>query len=66
MDNATQPRLFDLRSAASYLGSGVSVWTLRDLIWKGDLPSVRLGRKIFVAAGDLDDLVAKLRHFEGS
>jgi excisionase family DNA binding protein len=63
MEHVVQPRLLDLRAAAVYLG--ISSWTLRDLIWGGELASVRLGRKIFVTRADLDGLVSRLRHFEG-
>jgi excisionase family DNA binding protein len=31
----------------------VSGWTVRSLIWKGDLPHVRVGRRVLV---DLQDL----------
>jgi len=40
-----QPRLFNIKQAAAYLG--VAVWTLRDLEWRGELPAVRnLGKRL--------------------
>lgn len=50
------PRLYNLRQASRYLG--VAIWTLRDLEWRGELPSVRnLGKRILFDVRDLDQLV---------
>ena len=55
MDNP-QPRLFNIKQAAAYLG--VAVWTLRDLEWRGELPAIRsLGKRILFDRADLDRLV---------
>ena len=48
-------RLLGTKDAAEYLG--VSIWTLRDLIWNGELPIVRFGRKQYVDVKDLNALV---------
>ena len=53
------PRLFSLKRAADYLG--VSYWTIRDYIFRGELPSVRLGRRVLVDVRDLDALVEKYK-----
>ena len=45
-------RLFSLNEAALYLGR--SVWSIRRLIWSGELPSVRAGGRVHV---DLQDMV---------
>ena len=47
-------RLLDLREAETY--SGISVWTLRDLIASGDLPVVRPPRlrRMWIDRADLD------------
>ncbi len=45
-------RLYALRDAAAYLG--VSVRTIRELIWKGELPQVRVARRVLVDLRDLD------------
>jgi hypothetical protein len=55
-------RLVDLRTAAAYLG--LSVWTVRELEWKGALPRVRIPlpgggevRKLLFDQRDLDRLI---------
>ena len=59
-DNKTvAPRLFSLKRAAEYLG--ISYWTIRDYIFRGELPSVRLGRRVLVDVRDLDALVEKYK-----
>jgi excisionase family DNA binding protein len=50
------PRLLNIQQAAKYLNC--AVWTLRDLEWRGELPSVRnLGRRLLFDVRDLDQLV---------
>jgi hypothetical protein len=65
--SAMPARLLDLSAAAAYLG-GVSVWTLRALVAKGELTPVRLpsvrrkdqqGRRLLFDREDLDAAVAK-------
>ena len=50
-------RLMPLREAAAELG--LSLWSLRRLIWEGELPVVRFrrGRKLFVDRRDVDRFV---------
>jgi excisionase family DNA binding protein len=52
-----QKRLFTLKEAAEYLGR--SEWGMRDLIWAGRIPVVRVegGRKIFLDIEDLNDFI---------
>jgi len=50
-------RLYSIKEAAEYLA--LSTWTVRELIWKGELPHVRLGRRILL---DLQDLEALIVH----
>ncbi|MBI3636671.1 MAG: helix-turn-helix domain-containing protein [Candidatus Rokubacteria bacterium] len=45
-------RLLSLREAAVYLG--VSPWTLRELVWKGRIPCVRITRLVQFDVRDLD------------
>jgi excisionase family DNA binding protein len=45
-------RLLTIPDAAFYLG--VSHWTLRDLIWAGTLPYLKLGRRHMLDKHDLD------------
>lgn len=50
-------RLVSLQEAAGVLG--VSVATLRRLIWAGKLPVVRLTRRLQIDVRDLDRLVER-------
>jgi excisionase family DNA binding protein len=50
--NPIPKRLFTLKEAAHYLGRGL--YGVRDMVWKGKLPVVRDGRKMFVDLKDLD------------
>ena len=45
-------RLFSLQEAAGYLGR--STWSVRRLIWNGELPSVRAGGRVHVDVRDMD------------
>lgn len=63
-----QPRLVNLSDAAAYLG--VSYWTVRDLVQRGDLPAIRLPhprsirgsiRRILIDRNDLDALIDRFR-----
>lgn len=51
-------RLLDLKAAELY--SGISAWTLRDLIASGDLPAVRPPRlrRVWIDRADLDRAIA--------
>lgn len=50
-------RLLSLRDAAAYLS--LSYWTLRKLVRSGELPSVRVGRRILVDREDIDAWVTE-------
>lgn len=60
------PRLLDLKASAHYLSIGV--WTVRELVWAGKLPVVRLPRAdnsgdmrlILIDRNDLDAFIAGL------
>lgn len=54
----TSGRLLDLKAAEIY--SGISAWTLRDLIASGDLPAVRPPRlrRVWIDRADLDKAIA--------
>jgi excisionase family DNA binding protein len=58
----TQARLRSLRGAAFYLG--LSYWTVRGLIWDGQLPYVRVGRRILIDCEDLDDFIERCKQVE--
>ncbi len=53
------PRLLSQREAASYLG--VSYWTLRDLTFRGEIPYLRIKRRILVDRADLDSYIGRLK-----
>ncbi len=52
-------RLLDLKEAETY--SGISAWTLRELIASGDLPAVRPPRlrRLWIDRTDLDKAIAQ-------
>jgi excisionase family DNA binding protein len=47
-----KPRLLSVKEAASYPGR--SVPSIRELIWAGSLPIIRVGRRIHVDILDLE------------
>ena len=50
-------RLYTLPEAANYLGR--TLWSIRELVWKGSIPIVREGKRIFVDVNDLDLYITK-------
>ena len=50
-------RLYSIPEAATYLGR--SVWAIRELIWDGKLPCVKVGRRIHLDIIDLDQWIEK-------
>jgi hypothetical protein len=50
-------RLYTLPEAAHYLGR--TLWSMRELIWKGSIPIVREGKRIFIDINDLNVYVTK-------
>ena len=55
--NPPSKRLYDLKSAAEYLGR--TVWGVRELVWKGALPVVKDGRKQYIDFFDLNDFIER-------
>jgi hypothetical protein len=53
--NPLNKRLYDLKEAAHYLGR--PIFSVRTLIWKGALPCVKDGRKMYLDIYDLDKYV---------
>ncbi len=53
-------RLYDVKQAGVFLG--VSAWTVRELIWAGKLPHVRVGRLIRLDLRDLESFIARNRN----
>ena len=56
-------RLLTLPEAAHYLGC--TLWSVRELIWKGALPYTRFGKRFQVDRRDLDELVDREKRCEG-
>lgn len=52
-------QLYDVNQAGVFLG--VSGWSVREMIWRGDLPHVRVGRLIRVDLRDLENYIARNR-----
>ena len=52
-----QKRLYSINEAATYLGR--SVWSVRELIWDGKLPCVKVGRRIHLDIIDLDQWIER-------
>ena len=57
-------RLYALAEAAGYLGR--SMWSVRRLIWNGELPSVRAGGRVHVDVRDMDEFIDKHKVTEGA
>ncbi len=49
-------RLLNVKHAAEYLG-GISLWTMRGLGWSGQVPEVRVGRRVLYDRQDLDRFI---------
>jgi hypothetical protein len=53
--NPFNKRLFDLKEASVYLGR--PIFSIRGLIWKGALPVVKDGRKLYLDIFDMDKYI---------
>ena len=54
-----EKRLLSLKKAACYLDR--SVWSIRGMIWRGDLPYLAEGRKWYIDRRDLDEYIEKTK-----
>jgi excisionase family DNA binding protein len=52
---STQSLLVDLKRASAILG--LSLWTVRDLVWSKQIPAHHIGRKLFIKSVDLQHYV---------
>ena len=50
-------RLYSITEAAHYLGR--SVWSIRELLWKGSIPYVKYGKRIHLDIKDLNLFIEK-------
>ena len=62
--NTPAPRLFSQQDAACYLG--ISYWTIRDLVFRREIPFVKIGRRILVDRLDLDAYLEQSKTHLGS
>lgn len=50
-----QKRLYSIKETSEYLG--VSPWAIRELIWKGSIGQVRIGRRVLIDVHDIDSFI---------
>lgn len=62
MGGTVEKRLYSVKEAGKYLGR--SSWAIRHLIWSGELPQVRQGRRVFVDILDLEHFVERFKVVE--
>ena len=62
--NRPLKRLYNMTEAGEYLGR--SAWSIRRLIWAGELPAVRAGRRVQVDLKDMDKFIDKHKILEQS
>jgi putative molybdopterin biosynthesis protein len=58
-----EQRLLNVEEAAGYLG--ITSWTVRRLVWRGELPSVPVGRCVRIDRKDLDDFIQRQKSRNG-
>jgi excisionase family DNA binding protein len=46
------PRLLTLPQAAAYMNC--ALWQVRQLVWRKDIPHIKMGKRFVVDRGDLD------------
>jgi hypothetical protein len=63
------PRLLNLKDSAAYLG--IPIWSVRELVWGGALPQVRLPgvdgvrqRRVWIDVRDLEAVVGRFKERE--
>ncbi len=61
---AITKRLYTIPEAGIYLGR--SKWSIRRLIWNGDLPSVRPDRRVLVDVRDMDAFIEQHKVIENN
>ncbi len=57
--NPLQQRLYTLPQAAHYLGR--SLWSMRELVWKGSIPIIREGTRIYIDINDMNAWIDRNR-----
>jgi len=59
-----EPRLLSQHEAARYLG--ISYWTVRDLMFRREIPFVKIGRRILADRLDLDSYLNRSKIHPGA
>ena len=59
-----EPRLLSQQEAAHYLG--ISYWTVRDLVFRREIPFIKIGRRILVDRVDLDAYLDRSKIYPGA
>ena len=59
-----EPRLLSQHEAARYLG--ISYWTIRDLVFRHEIPFIKIGRRILVDRLDLDTYLDRSKIHPGA
>jgi excisionase family DNA binding protein len=62
--NGSLKRLLTVEEAGILLALGP--WRVRTLIWSGELPYVRLGRRILIETCELEALIQRKKRCEGT
>jgi hypothetical protein len=52
-----EPLLLDIKAAARALSS--TVWAVRSLLWSGDVPYIKIGRRFLIDPADLRAYIAR-------
>lgn len=53
----TEPLLLPLKDAAQVLGC--TIWAVRGLIWDGQVPYVKIGRRYLISPDDLREFIRR-------
>ena len=59
-----EPRLLSQHEAARYLG--ISYWTVRDLVFRLEIPFIKIGRRVLVDRLDLDAYLDRSKIHSGA
>jgi len=59
-----QQRLISQKEAGKYLG--ISYWTVRDMVFRGDIPHIRIGRRVLIDIKDLEEFIQRSKFKQGA
>ena len=59
IDQALHSPLLNIEAAAAYLNT--TVWSIRNLVWGGRVPFLKLGKRYLFIKKDLDQFIEKER-----